>query len=337
MSSSSPGSRPLRIGVLGAARIAPAALIRPARAVEGVEVTAIAARDVTRAEQFSARHGVPRVLPNYAAVIDDDEIDAVYIPLVPSAHAHWTMRAIEAGKHVVCEKPFTSNADEALRVAQAAEAGDVVVMEAFHWRYHPLAARVLDLVTSGEIGQLRSVAATCVIPMPNPRDIRWQLALGGGALMDIGSYGVHIMRAVAGSEPTVVSASARTRFPQVDRYLTADLRFHGDVTGRLRTGMWAWPGLALRLVVTGDKGEIRVFNPIAPHYFNVLTVATRRTRRQRVAGEPTYTLQLRAFAAAVRDGAPVLTPPSDALANMRAIDEIYRAAGLSPRPSTTGN
>ncbi|MDT3444764.1 MULTISPECIES: Gfo/Idh/MocA family protein [unclassified Pseudofrankia] len=323
----------LRIGVLGAARIAPAALIRPAAAVDGAEVVAVAARDVARARRFASRHGVPRVLADYDAVIDDDEVDAVYIPLIPSAHARWTIRAIEAGKHVLCEKPFTANADEALAVKEAADRGGVVVMEAFHWRYHPLAERLLEIVSSGEIGPVRHVAARLVIPIPNRRDIRWQLALGGGSLMDIGSYGVHMMRTVVGSEPAVVSAAARTRLPDVDRHLTADLRFDGGVTGRLETGMWAWPGLALSLVITGERGEARVLNPLAPHVFHRLTVRTSRRRREKVTGESTYTLQLRAFQAAVRRGSPVLTPPADALANMRVIDDIYRAAGLSPRPS----
>jgi predicted dehydrogenase len=333
--STSCADQPLRIGILGAARIAPTALIAPARAVDGVEVTAIAARDPRRADRFAARHHVPRVLASYDAVVDDEDVDAVYLPLTPSAHAHWTVRALQAGKHVLCEKPFTANADEALAVRDAAAArGDVVVMEAFHWRYHPLADRVLQIVASGEIGALRHVRARLVIPFPDRRDIRWQLALGGGALMDIGCYGVHMIRTIAGGEPTVVAAAARTRLPEVDRYLTADLRFDGGVTGRLETGLWAFPGLALQLVATGELGEIRIFNPIAPHRYHRLTVTTSRRRREKATGDSTFILQLRAFEAAIRHGAPVHTPPDDALANMRAIDDIYRAAGLSPRPTT---
>jgi predicted dehydrogenase len=323
----------LRIGVLGAARIAPMALVRPAAAMDGVEVVAVAARDEARARRFANRHGVPRVLADYDAVVDDGEIDAVYIPLIPAAHAHWMIRAIEAGKHVLCEKPFTPNADEALAVKETADRGDVVVMEAFHWRYHTLAARLLEIVASGEIGAVRHVAARLVVPIPSRRDIRWQLALGGGSLMDLGCYGVHMMRTVVGSEPTVVSAAAKTRLTEVDRHLTARLRFDGGVTGRLETGLWAWPGLAMRLVITGEQGEIRVLNPLAPHILNRLTVTGGRRRREKVVGESTYTLQLLAFRDAIRHGTPVLTPPADSLANLRVIDDIYRAAGLSPRPS----
>jgi predicted dehydrogenase len=333
--------RPLRMGVLGAARITPAALIRPAAEVAGVEIAAVAARDPARARSFADRHGIPRVLADYDAVVDDDGIDAVYIPLVPSVHAHWAIRAVEAGKHVLCEKPFTANAEEALAVEEAADraaagGAGVVVMEAFHWRYHPLAARLLEIVASGEIGAVRRVRARLIIPIWRRQDIRWQLALGGGSLMDIGCYGVHMMRTIAGSEPAVVAATARTLTPGVDRYLTADLRFDGGVTGRLETGMAAWPGVALSLVITGERGVARVLNPLLPQMFHRLTVRTTAggRRRERVAGEGTYTLQLRAFQTAVRDGTPVLTPPADAVANMRVIDDVYRAAGLAPRPST---
>ncbi|MBW2314770.1 MAG: Gfo/Idh/MocA family oxidoreductase, partial [Deltaproteobacteria bacterium] len=126
----------LRVGVLGAARIAPMALLRPARQVPGVEVSAVAARDVDKARRFAGKHGIPRVFESYDALLADPDVDAVYVPLPNGLHADWTIRAIEAGKHVLCEKPFTANAGEAERVAKAARASDRVVMEAFHWRYH---------------------------------------------------------------------------------------------------------------------------------------------------------------------------------------------------------
>src|SRR5205823_14173805 len=128
----------LRFGVLGAARIAPLAIVKPARQVDGVVVSAIAARDPERAKEFASKHGIPKVHTSYDALVDDPDIDAVYIPLPNGLHAQWTLRAIAAGKHVLCEKPFTANAAEAEQVADAAEASDVVVMEAFHYRYHPL-------------------------------------------------------------------------------------------------------------------------------------------------------------------------------------------------------
>src|SRR5882672_9684205 len=133
---------PLRIGVLGAARIVPAALIRPARKVSGVTVAAVAARDADRARAFANRHGIPATQPDYRALIEDPALDAIYVPLPNGLHAEWTLAALAAGKHVLCEKPLTSNADQAGQVATAAAGSGLVVMEAFHYRYHPLIARV---------------------------------------------------------------------------------------------------------------------------------------------------------------------------------------------------
>src|SRR3954449_10479655 len=135
---------PIRIGILGAARIAPPALVRPARAVAEVELNAVAARDPARAQAFASKHGVPRVLTSYQELLDDPDLDAVYNPLPNGLHAEWTLKALEAGKHVLCEKPFTANAAEAQTVADAARASGLVVMEAFHYRYHPLAARMVE-------------------------------------------------------------------------------------------------------------------------------------------------------------------------------------------------
>jgi predicted dehydrogenase len=142
----------LRIGCLGAARIAPAALTKPAAGNPGVSCAAVAARDVTRARAFADKHKIPVVHDSYDALLADESLDAIYNPLPNGLHGLWTLKALEAGKHVLCEKPFTANAAEAARVADAAEKSGLVVMEAFHWRYHPLAARVLDIIASGELG-----------------------------------------------------------------------------------------------------------------------------------------------------------------------------------------
>jgi predicted dehydrogenase len=136
----------VRIGVLGSARIAPAALMKPSRAVDGVEVGAVAARDRRRAEAFAARYGVPTVHDSYDDLLGDPSLDAVYVPLPNGLHARWTLAALKAGKHVLCEKPFTSNAAQAREVAAAADGTGLVVMEAFHYRYHPLARRMAEVV-----------------------------------------------------------------------------------------------------------------------------------------------------------------------------------------------
>ena len=322
----------VRIGVLGAAKITPAALLKPAKSVDEADVVAVAARDPERARAFATKRGVARALDSYDALIADPDIDAVYNPLPNGLHAEWTIKALEAGKHVLCEKPFTANAAEAELVAAAAERTGLVVMEAFHWRYHPVAARVLDIVGSGELGELRRVESTMAFPLFKSSDIRWQLDLAGGALMDAGCYTVHQVRTFARSEPEVVRAAAKLKSPGVDRVMDAELRFANGVTGRIFTSMWSSKVLALKVRVVGDRGQIDILNATQPQLFHRFTVKTPSgKRRERIKGEATYWYQLKAFCAAVLRGEPTLTPPSESIANMRAIDAIYRAAGMEPR------
>ena len=322
----------VRIGVLGAAKITPAALLKPAKSVDEADVVAVAARDPERARAFATKRGVARALDSYDALIADPDIDAVYNPLPNGLHAEWTIKALEAGKHVLCEKPFTANAAEAELVAAAAERTGLVVMEAFHWRYHPVAARVLDIVGSGELGELRRVESTMAFPLFKSSDIRWQLDLAGGALMDAGCYTVHQVRTFARSEPEVVRATAKLKSPGVDRVMDAELRFANGVTGRIFTSMWSSKVLALKVRVVGDRGQIDILNATQPQLFHRFTVKTPSgKRRERIKGEATYWYQLKAFCAAVLRGEPTLTPPSESIANMRAIDAIYRAAGMEPR------
>ena len=324
----------VRIGILGAARIAPAAVIKPARNVDEADVVAVAARDRTRAEAFAAKHGIPRVLDTYRDVVEDPDVDAIYIPLPNGLHAEWTLAALDAGKHVLCEKPFTANAAEAEQVKAAAdERPELVVREAFHYRYHPVAQRMRDIVESGELGTLRHVEASLCFPLPRFGDIRYDFSLAGGALMDAGCYPVHMVRLLGGEEPTVTGATAKLRTPEVDRAMVADLVFPGGHTGRVVCSMWSSTLLRISARAVGDRGEMHVFNPVGPHVVHRITVEADGVRRsERIARQPsTYEHQLRAFCTAVLEGGPNLTPPDDALANMRVIDAIYLAAGLPLR------
>jgi predicted dehydrogenase len=327
----------LRIGILGAARIAPMALIRPAREVTEVDVSAVAARDPVRAEQFARKQGIARAHGSYEALIADPKLDAVYNPLPNALHARWTLRAIEAGKHVLCEKPFTANAGEARRVADAAAAAGVVVTEAFHYRYHPLAERMRSVAHGGELGTIRTISTAMCFPLPRFSDIRYDYDLGGGAMMDAGCYALHCMRLLGPGEPEVVSATARLRTPKIDRAMSAQFRFAQGARGHLECSMWSRRLLRMSAMVTGDRGEMRVFNFVAPHLYNrlSLTVDGRRSH-ERVRGEATYTSQLRRFAAAVLRGEPTLTPAEDAVITMGLIDQVYAAAGLSPRGEPAG-
>jgi predicted dehydrogenase len=326
----------LRIGVLGAARIAPDAVIKPAQSLDGVRVVAVAARDASRAQAFAAKHDINRTFASYDELIADPDIDAVYNPLPNGLHGHWTVAALEAGKHVLCEKPFTANRDEAEAVAAVAASSGRVVMEAFHYRYHPLALRMREIVESGEIGQLEHVEAWECFPLPKFSDIRYQFDLAGGALMDAGCYAIHMARLVGLAEPEVRSAKAKLRSEQIDRAMRAELQFPAGHTGRVGCSMWSTSLLRLSVRAKGSDGELKVFNPVAPQYFHRLSVRTRDGHRtEKVGSRPTYSYQLEAFRDAVGGRVEAnLTPPSDSIANMAVIDAVYEAAGLQRRQPT---
>src|SRR5438034_2068044 len=200
----------LGIGTLGSSRISQPALIEPATSVPEVTVAAVAARGLARAEAFALRHGLPTAHGSYEELLADPDIDAVYNPLPNSLHGPWTLRAIEAGKHVLCEKPFASNADEAAQVARAASASGLVVMEAMHYRYHPLTQRLGEVV--GEFGPVRHIQCWTSFAIINPGDIRYDYGLAGGALMDGGWYAIDCLRLLGASdgqsEPSVTGALA---------------------------------------------------------------------------------------------------------------------------------
>lgn len=322
----------MRIGILGAARIAPLALITPAKAGDEVVTTAVAARDVSRAQAFAAKHGIARVHDSYESLVADPELDAVYNPLPNGLHGRWTRAALAAGKHVLCEKPFTANAAEAREIADVATGSGRVVMEAFHYRYHPLALRIEQIIASGELGSLQRVEAAMCFPLPKFSDIRYDYSLAGGATMDAGCYAVHMVRTFGGATPTVVSARAKLRDPRVDRAMTAELRFPAGHTGSIRTSMWSTDLLRMSVRVIGSDGELSALNPVLPQLFHRLAVRSANGKRtERFSRRASYAYQLDAFAAAVLRGEPTKTPPEGAVENMTVIDAIYRCAGLPLR------
>ncbi|HWO68568.1 MAG TPA: Gfo/Idh/MocA family oxidoreductase [Umezawaea sp.] len=326
----------VRIGVLGASRIAPMAVIKPARTSSAAVVVAVAARSRDKARAFADKHGIGRIHDDYRALLDDPAVDAVYNPLPNGLHGHWTLAALAAGKHVLCEKPFTANADEAAAVAEAAAASGLVVMEAFHYRYHPLAQRMAEVVASGELGELRHVEAHVCFPLPIFSDIRYDLGLAGGAMMDAGSYTASIVRLLGGGEPEVRSARALLRTPGVDRAMRAEVVFPSGCTGTVHASLWS-AGALLRISAkaVGTAGTMNVLNPLAPQAPHRLSVrANGNSRVERFSRRPSYAYQLDAFTDAVLHGTPFPTTSADAVANMTLIDSVYRAAGLPVRQPT---
>jgi predicted dehydrogenase len=327
----------LRIGVLGAANIAPGALIKPARRTGRAEVVSVASRDIDRARAFAQKHKIPRVADSYEALLADPELDAIYNPLPNGLHGHWTIAAIGAGKHVLCEKPFTANADEARHVAEAAAAAShagLVLMEAFHYQYHPLTRRLVEIVQSGELGVIKEIGISFSAPLIKPGDIRYQLDLAGGAMMDMGCYPISLLRLLAAG-PRVTSASAKLSSPGVDRAMDARFSLPEGGTARVRCSMFSSSVIRMHAEVVGSEGTLKVFNPFAPQYGHRVRVETASgTRREKFSRRATYDYQLEAFAAAVEDGAPFPTTAVDAIRTMELIDATYVAAGLPIRQPT---
>jgi predicted dehydrogenase len=327
----------LRIGVLGASRIAEKALVAPAAEL-GHRLVAVAARDRSRAESFAEKYGVERVVASYQDVIDDPEVDVVYNPLANSLHAPWNLAAIAAGKPVLSEKPFARDHSEAQQVADAADAAGVTVLEGFHYFFHPVTQRAFALAANGEIGDVTHVEVRMAMPAPDAGDPRWSLELAGGALMDLGCYGLHVMRSLGrlgvpgtGGRPSVTRAHAEQRTAGVDAWCDVELGFPGGATGLSANSMVAeHHSFTIRIV--GTAGDLMVHDFIKPNDDDRLTVNTRSgTTQEHLGTRASYTYQLEAFAAHVADGTPLPFGTADAVANMALVDTAYRSARMDHR------
>jgi predicted dehydrogenase len=327
----------IRIGLLAASRIAEGAVVEPARSVPGVTVSGVAARDHGRAIEAAERWSIPQVFESYAEMIGSPDVDAVYIATPASLHREWTIAAIEAGKHVLCEKPLAANAQDAALIATAADGADVVVMEAFHWRYHPIVSQMQSILDAGILGTIERVDARFEVDASviQPTDIRWDLALGGGAMMDIGCYPASWVRWAIEGEPIVDAAQAVCPVPDIDGSLRAELSWPSGVTGTIFGSMVSeTPGHNASLEIVGTKATMFVDNPLAPQTGASLQVRSGDSNIDiPVLPGSTYRSQLIAFRDAVAFGEPFPTTARDGVATMALIDACYIAAGLRPRPS----
>lgn len=326
---------PLRLGILGAARITDLAIVKPAK-ITGTRLVAVAARDPARAAAFAQANGIGRVHESYLDVINDPDVEAVYNPLANSLHAPWNKAALAAGKHVFTEKPSASNAAEAEEVAVHVGRTGRQFFEGFHYLWHPLIARLHAILASGELGDLRHVETMMDMPAPHASDPRWSRQLAGGALMDLGCYSLHTMRALApfvGGEPTLTSAigGERQGHPGVDEWVTAELQFPNGVTGTAGCNMASdHHQMSHRLI--GTTGEAVITDFVNPHNDDRLIVTTKDgTRTEHLGKRSSYTYQLEAFTAAIRTGIPARTDAADAVRTMRLIDQCYEIIGMMPR------
>jgi predicted dehydrogenase len=230
---------------------------------------------------------------------------------------------------------MAANAAEAERMSAVAREPGRYLMEAFHYRYHPLAARMKEIVDGGSLGRIEHIESSLCLPILRRGDIRFRLDLAGGATMDVGCYAIHLVRYLAGAEPEVVRAEARLSSPGVDRCMSADLRFPDGRTGRITGSLFSRNLIWTSARVRGDQGELAVLNPTATRYYHRLKLRDPHgILRQRIAGRASYTYQLEAFVKLLRDGTPMPTDDRDAIANMRVIDAVYEKAGLPVRQPT---
>ncbi len=320
----------IRIGLLGASKISRGAVIGPASELDGAHVTRVAAREPARARAFADEHGIDGIEADYAALVESDAVDLVYNGLPPSGHAEWSIRALAAGKHVLCEKPFAMNAAEVESMLEAAEASDAHLVEAFHHRYHPLWHRIVELLAGGAVGDVEDVEAHFWTPIPyRAGELRYDPALGGGALMDLGCYPVHWSRTVVGTEPEVVAASATWHESGVDVSLEARLEFPGGQTAKIFCSMdeHALDSSESLVVVTGSKGRMTIVNPLAPHAGHSLILDTAEgSRSEEVPGRSTYYHQLEWMLDVIPGRKKALTGGRDGLETMRVIDAAYALA-----------
>jgi predicted dehydrogenase len=322
----------LRWGVLSTAKIGREKVIPGIQAAERCEVVAIASRDEDLARRTATDLGIQRAHGSYEALLEDPEVDAIYIPLPNHMHHEWTIAAARAGKHVLCEKPIALSSADAEEMAGVCADQGVRLMEAFMYRLHPTWVAVRELVGSGRIGELRAVQSWFSYFNDDAADIRNIREYGGGALMDIGCYSINLSRMLFGGEPTRVEASI-TRDPAsgVDVLTSALLEF-GDGIATFTCSTRAEPDQ--RVHVYGTEGRISVGIP-----FNI--PPDRPTEVSFTAGgdppvapntqvltfDPAdaYAVEGTAFASAVLDGTPVPLPPEDSIANMRVIEAVFAA------------
>ena len=316
----------VRWGVMSTANIGRAAINPAIQASSNGELVAVASRDATKAHDFAEAHGIPEHRGNYDALLESADIDAVYIPLPNSLHREWTVRAAEAGKHVLCEKPLALSAAECDEMAAAAKANGVKLMEAFMYRFHPRTERLLQMVRDGAVGEPKMIRSCFSFLLRDRDNIRLDPELGGGSLMDVGCYCVNVSRTLAGCEPVRVQARAEWGPTGVDERMLATLEFPD--------GLLAQFDCALSLErcewyeIAGTEGFLRAPAAYLPGRGDV-EILEQRGRHEAVhqlPGADEYRLMVEHFADCILHDRPPRYSADEAARNMRVIGALYRSA-----------
>ncbi|HWK29389.1 MAG TPA: Gfo/Idh/MocA family oxidoreductase [Solirubrobacter sp.] len=314
----------IRWGILSTARIA-ARIVEGARNAASARIVAVGSRDLARAQAYASAHGIPRAHGSYEALLADPDVDAIYIPLPNSLHVPWSVRALEAGKHVLCEKPLARDPDAVAEAFDAASRAGRVLMEAFMWRFHPQTEELVRLVRAGAVGDVRLVRASFGFGAIGSDDVRLQRALEGGALMDVGCYCVSALRLLCGEPVGVRGEQVLGGDGGVDIRFAGVLRFPGDVLGLFDCGMDVHRRHSLEVV--GADGTIVVPSPWqTPFGGEILVTRGDETTRIAPPAVDPYGRELDAVADAIASGAPPLLDRAESVAQARVIADLYRAA-----------
>jgi len=316
-------SEPVRWGVISTARINRKMLAGASRS-QRAEVLGVASRTQGAAEAYAAEHAIERAYGSYDALLADDDVEAVYISLPNSMHIEWSIRALQAGKHVLCEKPLSSHAGEVERAFEAAERSERMLMEAFMYRHSPQIKRLAALVEEGAIGRLRMVQASFGFHIDDLADVRLSRELEGGALADVGCYCVSAARLLCG-EPERVQAEQVLGGAGVDVTFAGVLRFADDVLAHFDCGLLI--DKSEELVALGEEGNLRLADPWHARAPGIELRRDGRTESIAVETADSYTLQLDNLSEAIRGEAVPLLGRADAVGQARAIGALHTSAG----------
>jgi predicted dehydrogenase len=312
-------------GLLGTAHIN-RRLIPAIRAARRSTLVAVASRDAERAQAYAREWQIPSAHATYEALLRDRNVDAIYIPLPNALHVEWTLRAIDAGKHVLCEKPFALSADDVDRVEAVARDRQRVAAEAFMYRHEPIVASLRALLNDGVIGSLRTISATFTFQLTRSPDVRLQASLGGGSLWDVGCYAVSIARLVAEQEPVTALGCATMTSEGIDESFTGLLRFGGDIVATIHSSFRAAYRTALE--VAGSDGVLRIRNPFKPGPREAIDIERGdHVDRIVVDGSPIlFVRQIEDFVAAVLDARQPTVSLRESRGNAAALAALYESA-----------
>ncbi len=329
------GSRKFHVGILGTSMISRNGLIIPADSLQNIVIDSIGSRNLIKSLIFSKKYNIPKYCKGYDKLIADPEIDIIYNSLPNGLHTEWNIKSIRSKKHVICEKPIASNSNEALKIKKEFENNKVLLMEAFHYRYHPLFHRINEIIKNDELGKIQDISAKCLINIRRKSDIRYNFDLGGGSLLDVGCYAINITRTLIKEEPKIDSAYADIFKDQIDTFFHGELYFPSGIKGIIESSLANEKKTGSELKIKGNRGTLSCSAPFSPYGGVIdLRLKNKKSKIEKLITskqKSTYYFQLVSFLQSINDKKKIETNINDAVKNLKVIDELYKKAGLKPR------